>query len=169
MWVVRCRMGEEKTVVLTLMRKMIAYQLTDKPLQIKSVVSKEGLKGYIYVEAYKQTHVKQAIEGINALAMGKWNQQMVPIGEMTDVLRVVKETGSLRRGQWVRLKRGVFRDDLAQVEAVSDAENTVRLKLIPRIDYTRKRGVLRQQVSARNRKYSYICKINSCKIQILMY
>jgi anthranilate phosphoribosyltransferase len=30
-----------------------------QPLQVKSVIAVEGLKGYIYIEAYKQTHVKQ--------------------------------------------------------------------------------------------------------------
>ncbi len=47
-----------------------------QPLQIKSVICKEGLKGYIYVEAFKQTHVKQAIEGVGALKMGLWTQQV---------------------------------------------------------------------------------------------
>ena len=28
-------------------------------MQIKSAIAVEGLKGYIYIEAYKQTHVKQ--------------------------------------------------------------------------------------------------------------
>ena len=32
---------------------------TVQPLQIKSAIAVEGLKGYIYVEAFKQTHVKQ--------------------------------------------------------------------------------------------------------------
>ena len=41
--------------------------------------------------------------------------QMVPIKEMTDVLKVVKETANLKPKTWVRLKRGVFKDDLAQV------------------------------------------------------
>lgn len=40
---------------------------------------------------------------------------MVPIKEMTDVLKVVKETAALKPKQWVRLKRGIFKDDLAQV------------------------------------------------------
>ena len=40
---------------------------------------------------------------------------MVPIKEMTDVLKVVKETAVLKPKSWVRLKRGVFKDDLAQV------------------------------------------------------
>ena len=33
--------------------------ITVQPLQIKSAVAVEGLKGYIYIEAYKQTHVKE--------------------------------------------------------------------------------------------------------------
>ena len=40
---------------------------------------------------------------------------MVPIKEMTDVMKVVKETAHLKPKTWVRLKRGVFKDDLAQV------------------------------------------------------
>lgn len=143
LWVVKCRMGEEKTVVAHLMRKVIAYQNTDEPLQIKSVVSKEGLKGYIYIEAYKQTHVKQAIEGIGNLRIGYYQQQMVPIREMTDVLKVVKETAHLKPKTWVRLKRGVFKDDLALVDYMEASQNVVHLKMIPRIDYNQPRGIMR--------------------------
>lgn len=50
-----------------------------QPLQIKSAVAKEGLRGYIYIEAYKQTHVKQAIEGIGNLRMGYYKQQVIKI------------------------------------------------------------------------------------------
>ena len=56
---------------------------------------------------------------ISALKIGTYKQQMVPIKEMTDVLRVVKEQTGLKRKQWVRLKRGVFKDDLAQVIKVN--------------------------------------------------
>ena len=98
------------------MRKMIAYQYENEPLQIRSVVAPEHIKGYIYIEAFKQTHVKQAIAGVSALRMAQYNQMMVPIKEMTDVLRVVKEQTGLKPKQWVRLKRGVFKDDIAQVE-----------------------------------------------------
>lgn len=73
------------------MRKSLAYQNTGEPLQIKSVIAPEGVKGYIYIEAYKQPHVKAAIENVSNLQIGKWKQQMVPIKEMTDVLRVIKE------------------------------------------------------------------------------
>ncbi|XP_014681911.1 PREDICTED: transcription elongation factor SPT5-like isoform X2 [Priapulus caudatus] len=143
LWMVKCRIGEEKVTALQLMRKFIAYQHTEEPLQIKAIVAVEGLKGYLYVEAFKQTHVKQAIEGIGNLRIGIWNQQMVPIKEMTDVLRVVKEQVVLKPKSWVRLKRGIYKDDIAQVDFVDTAQNQVHLKLIPRIDYTRPRGALR--------------------------
>jgi transcription elongation factor SPT5 len=61
LWMVKCRLGEEKYTVLQLMRKAIAYANNNDPLQIKAVIAPEGIKGYIYIEAYKQTHVKQVI------------------------------------------------------------------------------------------------------------
>ncbi|XP_065199636.1 transcription elongation factor SPT5-like isoform X2 [Planococcus citri] len=136
LWMVKCRMGEEKNTCLQLMRKFIAYMLTEEPLQIKSVVAPEGAKGYIYIEAYKQAHVKQAIDRIGSLRMGVWKQQMVPIKEMTDILRVAREKVGLKPRQWVRIKRGLYKDDIAQVDYVDIAQNRVSLKLLPRIDYT---------------------------------
>lgn len=160
---VKCRIGDEKNTALLLMRKFIAYQFTENPLKIKSIVSPEGVKGYIYIESYKQTHVKSAIENVSSLKMGFWKQQMVPIKEMTDVLKVVKVQTGLKSKQWVRLKRGnffytnncikynlnlyflagLYKDDIAQVDYVDLAQNHVHLKLLPRIDYTRPRGALR--------------------------
>lgn len=143
LWMVKCRIGEEKATVLLLMRKFIAYQNSDAPLQIKSVIAPEGVKGYIYIESYKQTHVKAAIDNVGNLRMGTWKQEMVPIKEMTDVLRVVREQTGLKPKQWVRLKRGLYKDDIAQVDYIDLAQNNVHLKLLPRIDYTRLRGALR--------------------------
>lgn len=143
LWMVKCRIGEEKATALLLMRKFLTYLNTDDPLQIKSIIAPEGVKGYIYLEAYKQTHVKTAIDNVGNLRMGKWKQEMVPIKEMTDVLKVVKEQVGLKVKQWVRLKRGLYKDDIAQVDYVDLAQNQVHLKLLPRIDYTRLRGALR--------------------------
>lgn len=111
----KCRIGEEKPTVMQLMRKFIAMQFTDTPLQIKSIVAPENVKGYIYVEAFKQTHVKQAIEGVSNLSLGYWKQQMIPTKEMSDVLKVLKEVTNLKSKMWVRLKKGLYKDDLAQV------------------------------------------------------
>lgn len=143
LWMVKCRIGEERATALLLMRKFIAYQFTDDPLKIKSVIAPEGVKGYVYIESFKQTYVKAAITNVGNLRTGFWKQEMVPIKEMTDVLRVVKEQSGLKSKQWVRLKRGLYRDDIAQVDYVDLAQNQVHLKLLPRLDYTRLRGALR--------------------------
>jgi len=75
---VKCKSGEEKMTALWLMRKYNAYLNKEgrQPLAIKSVIVKEGLRGFIYVEAYKQTHVKAAIEEISNLKMGLWKQEV---------------------------------------------------------------------------------------------
>jgi len=152
LWMVKCVIGTEKETLLRLMHKYIAHQHTKEPLLIRSVVVPEHLKGYIYVEAFKQSHVKQAIEGITNLRLGQWQQQMVPIKEMTDVLRVVKEQVGLKPRQWVRLKRGLYKDDLAQVDYVDMAQNQIHLKLLPRVDYARPRGALRTAASEEKAK-----------------
>ena len=43
---------------------------------------------------------------------------MVPIKEMVDVLKVVHEVSGIKRGSWVRIKRGMFKDDIAKVRYV---------------------------------------------------
>ncbi|XP_078489937.1 transcription elongation factor SPT5 isoform X4 [Ciona intestinalis] len=154
LWTVKCKHGEEKATVVLLMRKFIAMQYDEQPLQIKSVTAPEGLKGYIYVEAIKQTHVKQAIEGISNLRLGYWTQKMVPTKEMPDVFKVLKEFDrtSLKPKMWVRLKKGVFKDDLAQIDYIEQSQNQVTLKLIPRIDYSRPRGSNRGSYDKEKRK-----------------
>lgn len=112
-----CDLSRSVREVNDLRTELTADMLTPQPLQIKSVVAPDHVKGYIYVEAYKQTHVKSAIEGVGNLRMGLWNQQMVPIKEMTDVLKVVKEVTNLKPKSWVRLKRGLYKDDIAQVRS----------------------------------------------------
>uniref|UniRef100_A0A0N5AR43 Transcription elongation factor SPT5 n=1 Tax=Syphacia muris TaxID=451379 RepID=A0A0N5AR43_9BILA len=150
LWIVRCRMGEEKEMVLRLMRKILSYEHGENPLQIKSVLVKEGLKGLIYIEAFKRAHVVAAIEGMSALNAN--NITMVPIKEMCDTLKVVKSTPTLRNGMYVRMKKTMYKDDLAQVDLADVAHNRVYLKLVPRIDYTRKRGALREPDSSTFKK-----------------
>lgn len=88
LWMVRCRIGDEKATVLQLMRKFIAYSKTENPLQIKSVVAPEGIKGYIYIEAFKDIHVKQIIQNVSSLRLGLYKQEMVKKIEMMEVLKV---------------------------------------------------------------------------------
>ena len=76
---------------------------------------KECLSTYKSTTHDNQIVFIQAIEGFGTLRLGKWQQMMVPIKEMTDVMKVVKEVVSVKPKQWVRLKRGIYKDDLEQV------------------------------------------------------
>ena len=142
---VKCIRGEEKSAALLLMRKSLAFSNTDNPLQIKSVVVPEYAKGFIYVEAFKVSHVIKAIENIGSLKYGIWQIPMVPINEMTDVLKVIRKAVELKPKQWVRVKRGLYKNDIAQVLTVNLAQNLVNLKLFPRIDYNKLRGSLKEK------------------------
>lgn len=48
LWMVKCRIGEEKNTAILLMCKFLTYLSTNEPLQIKSVVVPEGIKGIDY-------------------------------------------------------------------------------------------------------------------------
>src|SRR5690349_19180323 len=66
----------------------------------------------------------------------EWTVKLVPIKEMVDVMTVSKKQISVKRGDWVRVKRGVYLGDIAQVEDVDEARGRVIVKLIPRLDYS---------------------------------
>lgn len=134
LWVVKCRIGKERDIVFNLMRKYLMNEYQDSPLVIQSAIWRENLKGYFYVEAYKQAHVQQAIDKVNGVFSSKIS--LVPIKEMVDVLTISKKESTLKIGSWVRVKRGKYQGDLAQVIDVIDSNEVVRVKLIPRIDLT---------------------------------
>jgi transcription elongation factor SPT5 len=121
---------------------LILLLILDCPLMIKSVIVPKDIKGFIYIEAFKQVHVKSAIEGIYSLKIGFWQQMMVPIKEMTEVLRVRTQV-NFKSNQWVRIKRGIYKDDIAQIDYVDVGQNKLHLKLLPRINYAKLRGALR--------------------------
>lgn len=95
----------------------------------------EGAKGYILIEAYKQTAVKEAIAGVRNLRVGQWRQEAIPIIEMPDLLKQRKKQILLKPGQWVRIRRGKYKSYIAKVECVHVEERKVQVKLLPRIDY----------------------------------
>uniref|UniRef100_A0A1J3JKM7 Transcription elongation factor SPT5 n=1 Tax=Noccaea caerulescens TaxID=107243 RepID=A0A1J3JKM7_NOCCA len=130
LWMVKCAIGREREVAVCLMQKFIDR---GSDLQIRSVVALDHLKNYIYVEADKEAHVKEAIKGMRNIYA---NQKilLVPIREMTDVLAVESKAIDLSRDTWVRMKIGTYKGDLAKVVDVDNVRQRVTVKLIPRID-----------------------------------
>lgn len=129
LWMVKCAMGREREVAVCLMQKFI-----DKgsELQIRSVVALDHLKNFIYIEADKEAHVREAVKGLRNIFPSKIT--LVPIKEMTDVLSVETKAIDLSRDTWVRMKTGTYKGDLAKVLDVDNVRQRVTVKLIPRID-----------------------------------
>ncbi|KAF2947182.1 hypothetical protein DAI22_02g349400 [Oryza sativa Japonica Group] len=129
LWMVKCAIGHERETAICLMQKSI-----DTPdLQIKSVLALDHLKNYIYVEAYKEAHVKEACKGVRNIFASR-KVTLVPIREVADVLSVQSKSTDISINTWVRMKLGAYKGDLAKVVDVDDVHQKVTVKLIPRID-----------------------------------
>ncbi|KAG5526316.1 hypothetical protein RHGRI_032560 [Rhododendron griersonianum] len=129
-WMVKCKTGHERGAAVCLMQK---YLDKGSELQIRSAIALDHLKDYIYVEADKEAHVKEACKGMR-LIHGNTKITLVPIKEMTDVVSVKSKSIDLSRDTWVRVKKGDCKGDLAKVVDVNNVQQRVTVKLIPRID-----------------------------------
>eukprot|EP00842_Homolaphlyctis_polyrhiza_P004843 jgi/Hompol1/535/HPOL_004495-RA len=152
LWLVRCKPGKEKDLVHQMMTKYEELEYSQNPLRILSVFARESLPGYFYIEAEKQAHVSEAIQGVINMYGSKLT--LVPIHEMVDCLNIKTKDIGLKHGQWVRMKRGKYDGDLAQICEVPEGGDTVIVKLIPRLDLAKGPKDLRTDVNGKRKKAS---------------
>ncbi|GAA5929923.1 hypothetical protein JCM1841_001260 [Sporobolomyces salmonicolor] len=136
-WGVRCKIGRERDLILSLSRKAAALAASDNaaPLQIISAFQRDSLKGYIYIEARSEAHVRNAIHGLVGMYHNGPNGLfLVDIEEMPDLLKTKQKKIDIQPGGWVRIKRGTYAGDLAQVIGMSENGDEATVKFIPRID-----------------------------------
>ncbi|KAJ2968717.1 hypothetical protein NUW58_g10160 [Xylaria curta] len=137
-WGVRCKEGKEREIVFSITKRIQEKMGTKDELGITAAFERGGpnsiMKGLIYVEAYRQTDILQALDGmLNVYPRTKL--LLVDIKEMPDLLRVQK-TPTLEPGAWVRLRRPLkYAGDLAQVQDITENGLDVRVRFIPRLDY----------------------------------
>ncbi|KAK2654075.1 hypothetical protein Ddye_013931 [Dipteronia dyeriana] len=129
LWMVKCAIGREREATVCLMQKCIDG---GPELQIRSAVALDHLNNYIYVEADKEAHVREACKGMRNIYSQK--VMFVPIRDMTDVLSVENKAIDLSRDIWVRMKIDNYNGDLAKVVDVDNVRRRVTVKLILRID-----------------------------------
>ena len=133
-WGVRAKPGKEREVVMAIMKRVEERRHTRNPLPIISAFERGGtMLGYVYVEARKQSDIHTALDGISNI-YPRTKTVLVPIKEMPDLLRVTK-SAELQAGGYVRLKRGKYAGDLAQIDEVEPAGLEVSLRIVPRLDY----------------------------------
>jgi len=136
LWLLRCKPGTEQQVICDLMRRSyVRATLPQDALFIKTAFMTNVGSGYFYVEAEKEVHVRKAIANIRFVNTRKVT--LVPIKEMVQAITIQKKKISVKRGDWVRMKRGIYKGDLAQVLATADQGTQITMKVIPRVDYTK--------------------------------
>ncbi|KAJ1942301.1 transcription elongation factor spt5, partial [Kickxella alabastrina] len=133
LWMARCVPGKERDVVFAAARRVFQWASSGKFNGVYSVFSRDGLSGYVYVEARNLADAQAALEGISGAFA--FRMTLVPIDDMVDVVKIKAQQSRLNPGAWVRVKRGNYAGDLAQVVAVIEASEAVEVRLLPRIDY----------------------------------
>lgn len=117
------------------MRKSLDFEFTARPLTIISAFQRDSLPGIVYVEARSAAEVVAAVEGFVGCFTSKFRPPvLVPIEEMASLLQIKKKDITVTPGSWVRIKRGKYAGDLAQVMDMTENGEEVGLKFVPRID-----------------------------------
>ncbi|KAF8524357.1 transcription elongation factor Spt5 [Hysterangium stoloniferum] len=140
LWQVRVKPGKERDICFSLMRKSIDLEFSARPLKILSAFQRDNLPGMIYIEARSQAQVQQALVGLVNVFPSR-GMMLVPIEEMAPLLQYKRKVNLITEGAWVRIKRGKYQGDLAQVVDITDNGEEVGLKFIPRIDLNPKDDV----------------------------
>ena len=58
---------------------------------------------------------------------------------------------AIKTHSWVRIKRGVYRDDLAQIDYVEHNQNKVVCKMLPRVDYKKVKSMYKDREPVQSR------------------
>ena len=127
--------GKEKDIIMAIMNRYFERENTPNKFSIISAFTRDSLKGYIYVEARKQFDVSKDLVKISDLYLGKIT--LVPLEEMVELITIKKPKAqeNLEIGGWVRMKRGKYAGDLAQIIDIFDSTESVLIKAVPRIDF----------------------------------
>ncbi|EIW79602.1 transcription elongation factor Spt5 [Coniophora puteana RWD-64-598 SS2] len=133
LWQIRVKPGRERDIVFSLMRKALDLEYTAAPLQILSAFQRDSLPGMVYVEARSAQQVNVACKGLVGVYPSR-GIVLVPIEEMASLLQIKKQEQTVTPGSWVRVRRGKYQGDLAQVMDITENGEDVGLKFVPRID-----------------------------------
>lgn len=133
-WAIQCKHGKEEEIIRQIHRRVEERAGTANPMTIISAMARKAhCESFIYIEARRLADVQQSIQGIDWVQPKK-KTLLVEIKEMPQLLRINKPK-KLQSGDWVRIKRGKYKGDLAQVDDVEPNGLEASLRVVPRLDY----------------------------------
>lgn len=119
-WSVRCRPGKEKELVKKLLNKKfnLDKSMGSKKLKILSIFQRDNYTGRIYIEAPKQSVIEKFVNGVPDIYANQ--KLLIPVQELPLLLKPTKsDEVRLDIGSYVRIKRGIYKGDLAVVDQIS--------------------------------------------------
>lgn len=125
LFLVRCKVGKERDICERIYERA-------RDAEICSIVQKDGLKGYIYIESYKKQAVEDALSTVRNVSRKRFT--IVPFKEMVEAISYRK---NIVVSDFARIKSGKYRGDLVQV--LENYEDVVKVKAIPRINSLKRR------------------------------
>ncbi|KAL3233451.1 Transcription elongation factor SPT5 [Nakaseomyces bracarensis] len=135
-WGVRCRPGKEKELVRKLLKKKFNLDraMGKRKLKILSIFQRDNYTGRIYIEAPKQSVIEKFCNGVPDIYVSQ--KLLIPVQELPLLLKPSKSDDvALEEGSYVRIKRGIYKGDLAMIDQISENNLEVMLKIVPRLDY----------------------------------
>jgi transcription elongation factor SPT5 len=131
---IKCKPLHEQIAIRSIMLKTIDVFNRDRDFyKIKSAFCGTS-KGYIYVESLNEAFAKEVLNGLKMIYLNSFQQ--VPIQDMTSVLSVTITKKPLKPGQYIRIKRGVLKGDLARIVNIFDGETKALIQAVPRLLYS---------------------------------
>lgn len=128
LWQVFCRPGKSRELAIHLLQKS-----QKENLPIFSAFASNVINDCLYIEAFNKHDVLLSIKNMTSININKII--VVPIKEMADVfLMDLGPKVRLAIGEFVRVKFGVYKNDLAQVVGIEEHIGKVTVRLVPRID-----------------------------------
>lgn len=157
LWRIKVTPLKERELVFKITNKLIEFLNNGDPLNVLDVFESQVCSGIIYCEAYKSQHVEKVIQGLSGVV--KNSVTMIPINEMTEVMKTCKivQKQRFQVHQWVRIKQGIYKDDLGLIEQV-DGNKKALVRLIPRIpdDFFKDSSQTISSLRAYTKKSQYI-------------
>ena len=133
-WFFKCRPKKEREIINAINERIATRANSRDPVKILSAFCREGvMEGRLYVEAWSQQDASAALDGVSHVFMGT-KPLMIPLDEMPDLFKI-KKSKQLEPGMYVRIKRGLYQGDLAQVVEADGNGTDVELRVVPRLDY----------------------------------
>jgi hypothetical protein len=153
-WMIRVKQGLEQQLVRSILFKALKAKSEGKKVGLKSAFCTPS-KGYVYLEAGEEISAREGYAGLQGFYPSTF--KLVPINDMTSLLNIVVKKRPLQPGQWVRIKRGPLKGDLAKVYSVSEGGQSCVIQAVPRVDYSaRKEGEAKSKVGPRYNSTEYM-------------